>query len=109
MSDSSGIIRVPAADARLDEFADVARQYYDDAHQLLVRKHHDYGPGNIAGAPGGPLNGLQVRMYDKLARIQHLLASGAEPSNESLADSFKDLLNYAAIGLMVLDHNWPQT
>jgi hypothetical protein len=45
-------------------------------------------------------------MHDKLARINHLVDSGKEPDNESLRDSFIDLMNYAAIGLMVLDGNW---
>lgn len=78
-----------------------------EAYDLLIKKHLDYGPGNIAGAPGGSVNGLRVRMHDKLARINHLIDSGKEPDNESLRDSFLDLMNYSAIGLMVLDNKWP--
>jgi hypothetical protein len=80
----------------------------DGAGNLLLQKHKDYGPKNIAGAPGGPLNGLRVRMWDKTARINHLIDTGATPENESLRDSFIDLLNYSAIALMVLDGNWPR-
>ena len=80
----------------------------DQAGNLLVRKHHDYGPKNIAHSPGGPLNGLRVRMWDKIARINNLLDSGVKPSNESLRDSFLDLLNYSAIAMMVLDGVWPE-
>ena len=76
--------------------------------QLLISKHLDYGPKNIAGSPGGPLNGLRVRMWDKIARINHLIDSGADAKNESLEDSYKDLANYAIIGLMVLREKWPQ-
>jgi len=47
-------------------------------------------------------------MHDKTARINHLIDSGATPENESLRDSFIDLLNYSAIALMVLDGNWPE-
>jgi hypothetical protein len=54
------------------------------------------------------LNGLRVRMHDKTARINHLIDSGATPENESLRDSFIDLLNYSAIALMVLDGTWPR-
>jgi hypothetical protein len=46
-------------------------------------------------------------MHDKLARINHLTDSGKEPENESLRDSFIDLANYAIIGLLVLDGEWP--
>ena len=87
--------------------ADVWR-IMDQAGNLLVRKHHDYGPKNIAHSPGGPLNGLRVRMWDKIARINNLLDSGVKPSNESLRDSYLDLLNYSAIAMMVLDGVWPE-
>jgi hypothetical protein len=80
----------------------------DAAGNLLIKKHKDYGPTNISLSPGGPLNGLRVRMHDKTARINHLIDSGATPENESLRDSFIDLLNYSAIALMVLDGTWPR-
>jgi hypothetical protein len=80
----------------------------DSAGNLLIKKHKDYGPTNISLSPGGPLNGLRVRMHDKTARINHLIDTGATPENESLRDSFIDLLNYSAIALMVLDGKWPR-
>ena len=83
-------------------------QVLDAAGNLLVKKHKDYGPKNIALSPGGPLNGLRVRMWDKVARINNLIDSNVKPSNESLRDSFVDLLNYSAIALMVLDNKWPE-
>jgi hypothetical protein len=75
---------------------------------MLLSKHRDYGPKNIAQAPGGALNGLRVRMHDKLARINHLIDSGVDPENESLYDSFLDLANYAVIAQLVLNEEWPQ-
>jgi hypothetical protein len=81
---------------------------FDTAGNLLLRKHHDYGPKNIGHSPGGPLNGLRVRIWDKVARINNLLDSGVKPSNESLRDSFIDLLNYSAIAILVLDDQWPK-
>ena len=91
-----------------DVFITEVWRIMDQAGNLLVRKHHDYGPKNIAHSPGGPLNGLRVRMWDKMARINNLLDSGVKPSNESLRDSFVDLLNYSAIAMMVLDGVWPE-
>ena len=73
---------------------------------LLLSKHKDYGPKNISQAPGGAINGLRVRMHDKLARINNLVDSGATPEHESLEDSFKDMANYAIIGLLVLRNKW---
>lgn len=83
-------------------------EIFDAAGELLLKKHDDYGPTNISMSPGGPLNGLRVRMHDKVARINNLIDSGATPQNESLRDSFLDLLNYSAIALMVLDGKWPK-
>jgi len=91
-----------------DEFISDMWSVMDRAGNLLISKHHDYGPLNIARSPGGPINGLRVRMWDKIARINHLVDSNSAPQNESLRDSFMDLLNYSAIAIMVLDGNWPE-
>ncbi len=88
-------------------------QFYNDVVEitnanvlLLVKKQKDYGSKNISQSPGGPLNGLRVRMFDKLARINNLVETGAKPENESLRDSFLDIANYAIIAMMVLDKQW---
>jgi len=75
---------------------------------LLMSKHNDYGPKNISDSPGGPLNGLRVRMWDKFARINNLVDNKATPQHESLEDSFKDMANYAIIGLLVLRGQWDE-
>jgi hypothetical protein len=90
------------------DFDSTVLKYFDENAKLLLSKHNDYGPTNISHAPGGPINGLRVRMHDKLARINHLTDSGENPENESLRDSFIDLANYAMIGLLVLDGEWPK-
>ena len=96
-------------DTKVDEeFIQDVWRILDTAGNLLLRKHKDYGPKNIAHSPGGPLNGLRVRMWNKVARINNLLDSKVAPSNESLRDSFIDLLNYSAIAIMVLDKKWPE-
>jgi hypothetical protein len=79
---------------------------FNELEELLLSKHKDYGPKNIAEAPGGAINGLRVRMHDKLARINNLVDSGKDPEHESLEDSFKDMANYAVIGLLVLRGDW---
>jgi hypothetical protein len=92
---------------KIDLFEKMAKPYYDSALAVLKSKQSDYGPKNIALAPGGAINGLRVRMHDKMSRINHLVDSGAVPENESLRDSFLDMMNYSAIALMVLDGDWP--
>jgi hypothetical protein len=54
------------------------------------------------------INGLRVRMHDKLARINNLYGSALQPEHESLEDSFKDMANYAIIGLLVLRGEWDE-
>jgi len=74
----------------------------------MVQKHQDYGPYNIAHAPGGAMNGLLVRMHDKTERLQNLYfhRKGNTPNYESIEDTLKDLANYAIIGLMVQRGQW---
>lgn len=86
-----------------NDLADITSGLFD----LLIKKHTDYGPKNISQSPGGPLNGLRVRMWDKIARINNLIDSGATPENESLIDSYRDLANYSIIAIMVLEGKWP--
>ena len=73
---------------------------------MMLKKHEDYGPMNISGAPGGPMNGLRVRMYDKLARLNNLTETGDTPNYESIEDTLIDLANYAIIGLLVQRGQW---
>jgi hypothetical protein len=79
-----------------------------ECSNLLISKQEDYGPLNIANAPGGALNGLRVRIYDKVARINNLIDESKDPKHESLRDSFLDLANYGIIALMVIDGVWPK-
>ena len=90
------------------DFDEAVQQKFQHAKSVLLQKHKDYGPKNISQSPGGALNGLRVRMWDKFARINNLIDSGATPENESLKDSFLDMANYAIIAMLVLDGEWPQ-
>lgn len=69
-----------------------------DMVALLVRKQRDYGHENILAF--GHV-GIAIRMCDKLARLDTLLTNGATPSNESLIDTWMDLVGYAVISEML--------
>ena len=87
----------------LDNFEDIL----NEIRVIMVRKDQDYGPLNIALAPGGAMNGLLVRMHDKMARLENLYyKSNNTPNYESLEDTFIDLANYAIIGLLVQRGQW---
>ena len=80
----------------------------DAAGNTLLKKHEAYGPKNIAGAPGGPENGLRVRMWDKIARLNNIIDNPeVDVNDESLEDTLQDLLNYCAIFIMVRKNQWP--
>lgn len=66
----------------------------------LVSKQADYGPNNILRF--GTM-GLQVRTWDKIARIQNLENREGGPSNEPLLDSAMDIVGYCMIAIML---NW---
>jgi hypothetical protein len=78
----------------------------DELRKIIISKNLDYGPNNILNTPGGSLNGLNVRLYDKIERLNHLLSKKTSPNNESLRDTFIDIANYAIIGMLVIDSKW---
>lgn len=85
------------------------KNIFQTAEDLLILKHQAYGPKNISQAPGGPMNGLRVRMHDKMARLNHLLENpDADTNDESLRDTLTDLMNYCVIAMMVLEGSWPK-
>jgi hypothetical protein len=88
------------------EFERDVADTFIELQSLLISKHNDYGPKNISDSPGGPLNGLRVRIHDKQARINNLIDNQKSPKHESLEDSFKDMANYAIIALLVLRGQW---
>ena len=97
----------PLKSAKISAFEEDVNDIAFELVQLLLKKHKDYGPKNINQSPFGAINGLIVRMWDKIARIVHLTKNKQHAVNESLEDSFMDLANYAIIGLMVQRGKWP--
>lgn len=65
--------------------------------ELIASKQHDYGHGNIAKFGN---HGLVIRLHDKYARLENLVAKGGKAKNESIQDSWDDILGYAIIGMM---------
>lgn len=90
------------------EFEHDVNTLFVQAQKTLLSKHADYGPKNISDAPGGPINGIRVRIHDKISRLNHLLDSGNEPNHEAIEDTWLDLANYALIAVLVLRKQWPR-
>jgi len=69
---------------------------------LLCKKQSDYGHGNINNFG---LAGVAVRLCDKIARAKNLEARGGvfSVSNETLRDTYEDIVGYATIAVMLRD------
>lgn len=70
-----------------------------DMLQLLCSKQHDYGHGNILSFG---VIGVAVRMSDKVARLVNLTGRDVDAVNESLLDTWRDIVGYAVISGMLL-------
>lgn len=70
---------------------------------LQVRKSHDYQNPNstVRQADYYPNGILTINdiIWAKMLRIRSLLESGSQAKNESLEDSYKDLVNYASFAV----------
>lgn len=79
-----------------------------ESRDIFFSRHQKYGPRNIADAPGGALNGVVVRMHDKMARLRNFIEGDkTEYSDESIHDTLIDISNYANIARLILKEQWP--
>lgn len=74
-----------------------------EIRQMMLDRHRKYGAGNIAKHG---LKGLEVRLGDKLARIE---AGNLDHADESFRDTWRDIVGYGLIGLLWIDGRWPRT
>lgn len=83
-------------------------------YRTMVKKNADYGTGNIAMTG---LNGVAVRMSDKMSRLLNLLGFNfnvtdatftgrREASNEPIDDTLIDIAAYGVIGLLLKMGVW---
>ena len=78
------------------------KKIQDECHELFTRKNADYGDAFAGHCPVGVL----VRISDKLTRLQTITKTGVQlVDDEGLRDTLKDLANYAAMAIMLLDES----
>jgi len=94
---------IPDPNAPPTSFEEMCLRITAEAIALCIDKQKDYGPGNIAAF--GEM-GVLIRLNDKVERLKNLLRTGNEPTNESLEDTWIDILNYGMIGLAVHRKWW---
>lgn len=77
-----------------------SRQFLlEDTQKLLVGKQHDYGNENITRFGHG---GIGIRINDKICRLENL-TDKEHQVDESIEDTWQDILGYCIIGIMM--HN----
>ena len=85
-------------------FQEMFARIFAEANLLMCEKQAAYGPGNITAFGE---RGILVRANDKVERLRNLLFEGGrQTKDESVEDSWRDLLNYAAIALAVRRGWW---
>jgi hypothetical protein len=65
---------------------------------VVISKQHDYGKQNILSFGE---QGVRIRAYDKVCRLQHLLGKTTDPKNESIVDTWVDLIGYSIVAIML--------
>ena len=75
----------------------------DSMHALLCRKQRDYGHGNITSFGA---RGVIVRLSDKVERLKNLTAGQHQPQNESIVDTYDDIVGYCTILLMLANNTF---
>ncbi len=82
--------------------------------ELFSRKHLDYGMHNITAGTNlatedereFALTGLWYRISDKINRWKNLIISSRVPNNETIVDTFQDIVNYGIIAQLVERGLW---
>ena len=82
-------------------------QVVSEALELAVRKNADYSGSKIDNISLTGVNGISVRLLDKVSRAYNL-SSGSERKikEESIRDTFIDIINYAVFAVMMIDNEW---
>ncbi len=85
-------------DGTPDNGKDAAQQVANEMVELIAKKQHDYGHENINAF--GEV-GVLVRLNDKVARLRNLIMKNVDPANEATEDSWRDVVGYGLIALML--------
>jgi hypothetical protein len=95
---NSAELQGPPAAEHLDWLEDLSAE----VNALMRERGAKYGPGNIAQFGD---YGVLVRLSDKLSRMQHSLEH--DHADESVEDTWKDVIGYGLIGLAWSRGLWP--
>jgi len=79
-----------------------------EALKLALRKNADYSGSKIDNLALTGINGIAVRLLDKVSRVYNLSSQGVESQvkTESMRDTLIDIINYATFAVMMADNEW---
>jgi hypothetical protein len=78
-------------------------EYRDIVNKTVIKKQKDYGPSNILRFG---LNGLIIRMHDKIGRLENLFNNNLNPENESIKDNLLDVIGYSVLSIMWINQTF---
>lgn len=84
---------------------DAFREVCKELTQTFIKKHQDYGKGNILSIKE---LGIAFRESEKIERLKNLLLEQKKATNEPVDDTWIDIAVYAIIALMYR-RGWFQT
>lgn len=79
---------------------DAYREILDELLNIFLKKHKDYGKGNILSIKE---LGIAFRLTEKIERLKNLLMNSKKPENESIEDTLNDIAVYAIIARLYRD------
>jgi hypothetical protein len=93
-----------------DGYQEIIEQQFE----LFAKKHLDYGMHNVSAGTNldnadeveFAMSGLWYRLSDKINRWKNMIISGREAQNETLIDTFQDIVNYGVIAQLVSKGMW---
>ena len=83
-----------------------AIKYYADTLRLAVKKNKDYSSKGMDPIKLTGMEGVSVRLIDKVTRLYNLVKSKDPPNYESIDDTLRDISNYALIGYLLKNGKW---
>lgn len=90
------------------------KQVMEEQFELFAKKHLDYGMSNISAGTQlsndeekqFALTGLWYRISDKVNRWKNIIITKSKVNNETLTDTYQDLVNYGIITQLVERGLW---
>jgi len=75
---------------------------------LMIRKNQAYSGQSGDNITNTGLNGIAVRLMDKVTRLHNLTSNPKNLDFESISDTMNDISNYALIGRLVEEGEWQE-